>query len=1075
MKVIKTKHIITKRPIAVHDCNVSDGYVKRSHGSLPDVDCDFERRDEIKAYLEKRYNKQGMQRVFSAGTFTTEKIRSVVKDVARVHKVSTGVVEYYNKIIDEGSTWTDVMKLAFENKKIHDYIQRNYEVFEDILPLMYQPRSAGIHASAVIVVPEYVKGQKVECFDVLPVRKMDGLLVSEISGNDVDAIGLLKNDVLGVIELERIADILKLIKNNYGVDITIETILNGDLNDPKVYNLIRKGLTQGVFQMSGDGITRYIMGMKPDNINDIIASVALFRPGTLDSGAAAGYVKCKNGQEEPEYLWGTYEILKGTFGYMCIAHDTLIKTNRGLVAIQDVNKGDLVQTEDGTYQTVLKTMYKTRKAVMRLRTSFGMELVCTPDHKVLTQRGWVEVQDLRPRHDFVKSYWLTDSQLPVGALQDWCIGLYLANGFWGSTPCITCRSKEDAEKIASLFDEAFGLHCNVYFQTRAWYVCCTYNTNGQHNANPFKERLKELGLESCTCYDKSLDHWTLMTLTGFFEGDGCIANNRMRIKSPRLAKQIFMAAQAAHIHSSYYEDIENNDVVYTIALAEITELPLQIKQHKEMQRCGGRMVPTTYVKGVDVHSLPTKTLRTIWYGTIKRDACRSHTVEMLGGNVNDCWGFVLSVKEDGYAKTYDLSVETNHSFVASGLVVHNCYQEQISQTAQKIGGLSLGDGVNLVKALSKKKLEKVRKFKDKYFEGAKKNGCPKEVAEKIWSNVEDAAKYSFNKSHATAYGLTGYIGAWLKTYYPTAFYTVILKHQDEKKLPKLMNEMRAVGGTTISQPNINISGIDFVTDFNTGLIHWSLSRIKQLGVRAVKYIMDDRDKFGPYTSIEEFLDRIFKYKMKKYKYWNDPDNRDEYEKCPVNARSVKHLILAGAFDEVENVKSVVERYGIMIRAAEHLGFTVKETEIPEDLRGKHYFWSEQQIKLSGMGEIDYERVFNEEGAPHLNFYPLHLLDTIYDQPNDVLNPAVCATITEIQDKTFKDRKTGETKHFGKIQVRQNTDIATIILWPDAWEKKKHLFTGKVGRMFISAVMVKYSDYEQKYAMNITPQSFTKIL
>lgn len=689
---------------------------------LRGVDVDFpgNRRDEIKAYLEARYNKNAMQRVFSAGTFTTEKIRSVIKDVARVHKVSTGVVEYYNKIIDEGASWTDVMKLAFENKKVRDYIQRNYDVFEDILPLMLQPRSAGIHASAVIVVPEYVKGQQVECFDVLPIRKMDGLLVSEISGNDVDAIGLLKNDILGIVELERISDILQLVKENYGHEHTIDSIISGDLNDPKVYNLIRKGLTQGVFQMSGDGITRYIMGMKPDNINDLIASVALFRPGTLDSGAAAGYVKCKNGQETPEYLWGTYEILKDTFGYMC-------------------------------------------------------------------------------------------------------------------------------------------------------------------------------------------------------------------------------------------------------------------------------------------------------------------------------------------------------------------YQEQISQTAQKIGSLSLGDGVNLVKALSKKKLEKVRKFQDKYFEGAKKNGCPKEVAERIWSNVEDAAKYSFNKSHATAYGLTGYIGAWLKAYYPTAFYTVILKHQDEKKLPKLMNEMRAVGGTTISQPNINISGVDFVTDFNTGLIHWSLSRIKMLGVKAVKYIMDDRDKFGPYVSIEEFLDRIFKYKMKKYKYWNDPDNRDEYEQCPVNARSVKHLIMAGAFDEVENVKSVVERYGIMMRAAEHLGFTIKETEIPEDLRGKHYFWSEQQIKLSGMGEIDYERVFNEEGASHLSFYPLHLLDTIYDQSDDIINPAVCATITEIQDKSFKDRKTGETKHFGKIQVRQNTDIATIILWPDAWEEKKHLFNGKVGRMFISAVMVKYSDYEQKYAMNITPKSFTKIL
>lgn len=722
MKITSIKPIKTNRQVKVLDCHVVDGYLKTAHGSLPDIDLDFpsEFRPQMKKYLEDRYNKNGMQRVFSAGTFTTMQIRSVIKDVARTYKVSPGTVNYYNAIIDDGATWTDVMKLAFENKKIYDFVQKQCGVFEDILPLMYQPRSAGIHASAVIPAPEYVKGKKVECFDLLPIRKMDGILVSEISGNDIDQLGLLKADILAIAELSRLSDILNLIKVHYGKMITVADIISGDLNDPKVYSLIRKGLTQGVFQMSGDGITRYIMGMKPDNINDLIASVALFRPGTLDSGAAEGYVRCKNGQETPEYLWGTYDILKDTFGYMC-------------------------------------------------------------------------------------------------------------------------------------------------------------------------------------------------------------------------------------------------------------------------------------------------------------------------------------------------------------------YQEQISQTAQKIGGLSLGDGVNLVKALSKKKLEKVRKFKDKYFEGAKKNGCPKEVAEKIWSNVEDAAKYSFNKSHATAYGLTGYIGAWLKTYYPTAFYTVILKHQDEKKLPKLMNEMRAVGGTTISQPNINISGIDFVTDFNTGLIHWSLSRIKQLGVRAVKYIMDDRDKFGPYTSIEEFLDRIFKYKMKKYKYWNDPDNREEYEKCPVNARSVKHLIMAGAFDEVENVKSVVERYGIMIRAAKHLGFVIKETEIPEDLRSKHYFWSEQQIKLSGMGEIDYERVFNEEGTSHLKYYPLHLLDTIYEQPENIINPAVCATITEVQDKSFKDKKTGETKHFGKIQVRQNTDIATIILWPDAWEVKKHLFTGKVGRMFISAVMVKYSDYEQKYTMNITPRSFTKIL
>lgn len=726
MKIVKVKHITKSKQTKVMDCSVAMGYHKVAHGSLPDIDLDFpsEFRPEMKAYLERRYNKNGMQRVFSAGTFTTMQIRSVIKDVARVHHLAPGTVNYNNAIIDAGSSWTDVFKLAFENKKIYNYIQKNYEVFEEILPLMQQPRSAGIHASAVIPIPETVKGQKVECFDLLPIRKMDGMLVSEISGADIDALGLLKSDILAIAELSRLSDMMKAIKKHYGVSLSLEGIINGDLNDPKVYDAIRKGLTQGVFQMSGDGITRFIKGMNPDCINDLIASVGLFRPGTLKSGAAQNYIDSKKGDRQPEYLWGTYEILKNTYGEI------------------------------------------------------------------------------------------------------------------------------------------------------------------------------------------------------------------------------------------------------------------------------------------------------VW-------------------------------------------------------------QEQVANIARKIGNLSLGDGVNLVKALSKKKIEKVRKFKEKFFEGAKVNGCPKEVADAIWDKTEKAASYLFNYSHATAYGLTGYIGAWLKVYYPIAFYTVILKWQDEDKLPQLMNEMRELGTAKIAQPDINISGADFYTDYDNSIIYWSLSRIKQLGAKAVRFIVADREKFGEYESLEQFIKRIFKYKLKVYQYWDDPDNPEENEKCPVNARIVRHLIMAGAFDRIENVQDVTERYGLLMKAAQLLGFELQEKEIPLGLRDKHYFWSQQQIRLSGMGEVDYKRIYDNCEKPSTfrssDYYPLRELDSVYESEEERAHPIVCVTISDMSEKTYKEKRTGKTRRCGKITVRQNTDTGTLMFWGDSWDYHKDKIWGAKGRMLVAAVNIRYSDYEGKNNLNVNKTHFVKVL
>lgn len=686
-----------------------------------DIDSDFaaDRRGDVKKYLERRYNTNNMQRVFSAGTFTTVKIKSAIKDIARTHKIPIGTTNYITAILDDDMSWTDLMKLAVTDKRIHDFIEKYPDVFEEILPLMGQARSAGIHASALIITPEYVKGDKVDCYDLLPVRKMDELLVSEISGYDIDAIGILKNDVLGVQELTRISDMLVLIEKEYGVKYNMLQIVSQYLNDDRVFDLLKKGYTQGVFQMSGQGITRYIKGLKPDNINDLIASVALFRPGTLNSGSAQGYVDAKNGMIETEYLWGTYDVLKDTFGFIV-------------------------------------------------------------------------------------------------------------------------------------------------------------------------------------------------------------------------------------------------------------------------------------------------------------------------------------------------------------------YQEQVASLARQIGNLSLGEGVNLVKALSKKKLEKVQKFKSKFFIGAEQNHCPKEVAEQIWDTTEKAASYLFNKSHATAYGLTAYVGAWLKTYYPMPFYSVILRDCDDDKLPILMNEMKSVGGADIVQPDINVSGRNFTPDYKNHKIYWSLSRIKWVGLKAVDYIVKERQRFGDFIDLEEFIHRIFRRKLVKFKNWDDPADGVvlDNEKNPVNARIIRNLIYAGAFDTCNHVGSVCERYGLLQQAANILGFEIDSKEVPEGMENKHYFWSQQQISLAGVGSVDYRRIWNNIEKPNsaksIPFLEFDRLDSNYLETK---RAAIVGTIIEVADKTYKSKSDNITKHFGKIKLQQNTQIAELVMWDAAWAEHKQIFLHKEGSIVAAIVNVKYSDYNERNEFQFNKGSF----
>lgn len=731
MKILSIKHHTSTEAVQAIDCFVDNGYLQGPGGSLPDVDVDFQsdRRQEVKEYIERRYNHDGKQRVFSAGTLTTLKLKAVLKDVARVHRVPVNIVNYITAIFeDDNMSWTDLFVLAATNKRVKSFIQEYPQVIEDIRTLMGQPRSSSIHASALLVTPDDKDGKDMECFDFTPIKKVDDMLISEFDGYVLDEQGLLKNDCLGIKELSKLQAVIKTCNSEYGTNLTFQGIVQGGLDDQKVYSLLQQGYTQNVFQFSSKGMTKFLVSMKPSKIDDLIAANALFRPATLDSGSTDIYVDCKLGDSQPKYLWGTYNAMKDTYGVLC-------------------------------------------------------------------------------------------------------------------------------------------------------------------------------------------------------------------------------------------------------------------------------------------------------------------------------------------------------------------YQEQLAQIAREVGGLSLGEGVKLVKFISKKKQEKIDAYKGKFMEGADKNGCPKEQATEIWHMFEVAGGYLFNKSHATAYAVTAYAGAYLKANYPTAFYTVALQWAKDDQIPTLMSEMELCSNAKIVAPDINVSGDTFFTNYETNEIFWSLTRIKNLGAKATEWIVNERKTRGDFTSIDNFIDRVFRYKLKKYQYWDDPDDPDEATKCPVNARHIRHLILAGCFDKVEHAQSVVERFAILQKAAEHLGFEIKEKDIPTDLRGKHYFWSQQQIAISGIGAIDYKRIYdNSEAKPKIKGRAAWaMLKNVKEDDYDGKRVAICASIVEIEEKKFLDKKTSANKTFCKVLLQQNNDLVEMVIWNDEWANLRSKFcnggspSSAKNKMIICSAQVKYSDFAGGNNLQIYKSSVVEIM
>ncbi|MFZ1361006.1 MAG: DNA polymerase III subunit alpha [Candidatus Saccharimonadales bacterium] len=278
--------------------------------SMPDIDIDIQdtRRGEVIEYCAEKY---GHDRVTNIGTFGTMAARAAVRDVARVLQVPYGESDRLAKLIPPPEQGRHIplarsVKEDVDLKKEYESNPTAKQVFDFAMRLEGTMRSHGVHAAGVVIAPEAV-------VNYVPLEMAQkGVVATQFPMGPVEELGLLKMDFLGLSNLTIINNALRIIRKVYKDEIDLSSI---PLDDSKTYELFQRGDTTGVFQLESAGMKRYLRELKPTVFDDIIAMVALYRPGPMQF--IDSFIKRKHGQEPITYLHpGMENSLKNTYGIL---------------------------------------------------------------------------------------------------------------------------------------------------------------------------------------------------------------------------------------------------------------------------------------------------------------------------------------------------------------------------------------------------------------------------------------------------------------------------------------------------------------------------------------------------------------------------------------------------------------------------------------------------------------------------------------------------------------------------------------------------------------------------------------
>jgi DNA polymerase-3 subunit alpha len=276
--------------------------------SMPDIDIDFciEGREHVINYIKERY---GHDKVCQIITFGTMLAKGVIKDVARALGLPFEESNMLTSLVPEQLKITLAQAIEQE-PKLQEMINNNptiKHIFDIAFRLEGVTRHASKHAAGIVITPEPVS-------DMLPIfiPPKDDAIVAQYAMTELESIGFLKIDLLGLKNLTLVKNTLHLIATQRNINIDIDHI---PLDDLKTFELIQAGKTSGVFQLESDGLKEVLKKLKPDKFEDIIAVNALYRPGPLGSGMVDDFILRRHGKQEINYFFDTLkDVLQETYG-----------------------------------------------------------------------------------------------------------------------------------------------------------------------------------------------------------------------------------------------------------------------------------------------------------------------------------------------------------------------------------------------------------------------------------------------------------------------------------------------------------------------------------------------------------------------------------------------------------------------------------------------------------------------------------------------------------------------------------------------------------------------------------------
>lgn len=350
---------------------IFERFLNPERKTMPDFDIDFcvEKRHKVKEYIIRRY---GEEKVAEITAFDKFKSRMAVRDTGRAMQIPSGICEKVLKLIGDCDRLDEAFASSPELSELYKSDKDIKSLIDMARRIEGMPRHVATHAAGVVI-------SSVNLNEIVPLHKNNNMIATQYTKKDVEKLGLLKMDLLGLRNLTVISDTVRQIKK-YNPDFEISEI---PVDDKSVYDMISSGSLEGVFQLESTGIKRLVMNLRPENMEDIITILSLYRPGPMDS--IPKYLESFRNPEKVTYKHPMLEsILKSTYG--CILYqEQVMEICRKLAgfsyahadilrrAISNKNHDEMIKEKDSFISGALKNGIpeNTAESIFREMESFA--------------------------------------------------------------------------------------------------------------------------------------------------------------------------------------------------------------------------------------------------------------------------------------------------------------------------------------------------------------------------------------------------------------------------------------------------------------------------------------------------------------------------------------------------------------------------------------------------------------------------------------------------------------------------------------------------------------------------------